>query len=227
MLAALGPDATRLIHLPVAFSRPTAEGFVAGLAAEARRLSSVCVGQTFTFGYRREGNADVLRCLGEKSHFSVTTAEDVALDERPVSSTRIREAVRDGALEEAGRMLGRPYSLCGVVERGAGRGRELGFPTANLDVNGLAVPQPGVYTAQTEATGAVWRAAVNIGFRPTIAAEMPALSVEAHLLDFDGDLYGRELELTFGRKLRDERKFSSLAALQEQVAADIAETRKM
>jgi riboflavin kinase/FMN adenylyltransferase len=123
-------------------------------------------------------------------------------------------------------MLGRPYSLRGTVVKGERVGRKLGYPTANLDVTGLLTPPPGVYVAQAQTGTEHFRAAVNIGHRPTLPSQDPQLRVEAHLLDFDRDLYGQELELTFLRKLRDEQEFPSAAALSAQIAQDAAQARQ-
>jgi riboflavin kinase/FMN adenylyltransferase len=132
-------------------------------------------------------------------------------------------------------MLGRAYSLAGLVVRGDGLGRQLGFPTANLDVTGLALPPHGVYAIQAavrrtptapKPISARIRGVVNLGLRPTLRNPAAQLRVEAHLLDFEGDLYGQELEITFGEKLRDEMKFASLDELKQQIARDIARARK-
>jgi len=149
----------------------------------------------------------------------------VSLDGKIVSSTRIRETIRSGDLDAAGQMLGRAYSLAGTVVRGDQLGRQLGFPTANLDVTGLLLPPGGVYTVHATTDGRIHRGVANIGSRPTVKSATPQTRVEAHLLDFEGDLYGHELELTFMEKLRDERRFPSLPALKEQIARDIAEAR--
>jgi riboflavin kinase/FMN adenylyltransferase len=141
---------------------------------------------------------------------------------KAVSSTRIREAVAAGRLDRASQMLGRTYSLTGHVVRGDGLGQKLGFPTANLDTAGLVLPPNGVYAAHAEAGGATYRAVLNIGRRPTLGTPAPQLRVEAHLLGFAGGLYGKELTLTFVRKLRDEKKFASLDELQKQIARDTA-----
>ena len=151
----------------------------------------------------------------------------VSLDEQPVSSTRIREAIRDGNLDVAGQMLGREYSLAGIVRRGDGLGRKLGVPTANIDISGLVVPPGGVYAVHSTVSGQSHRAVLNIGYRPTLQNPKPELRVEAHLLDFDGDLYGQEIETTFVEKLREERKFPSLDALRDQIAADIQIARSL
>ena len=122
-------------------------------------------------------------------------------------------------------MLGRSYSIAGRVVRGDGLGRELGFPTANLDTKGLVLPPKGVYAAHAEAAGKPWRGVLNIGTRPTLQNPNPQLQVEIHLLDFEGDLYERELEIVFLEKLRDEKQFGNLEALREQIAHDIREAK--
>ncbi|HWD17795.1 MAG TPA: bifunctional riboflavin kinase/FAD synthetase [Verrucomicrobiae bacterium] len=222
MLEASGIDVTRLIHFDQAFSGISAEQFVRDLMVEAGSIASICVGEGFTFGYRRQGNVELLRTMGVAVH----AVADVALDGVTVSSTRVRQAIRDGDLEVAGRLLGRRYTLSGNVVRGAQLGRKLGFPTANLDVTGILTPPLGVYAAEAVHGGKTHRAAVNIGHRPTINPQEKKTFVEAHLLDFNGELYDQELELSFLRKLRDEIKFPTLEALKEQVARDIAEARK-
>jgi riboflavin kinase/FMN adenylyltransferase len=122
-------------------------------------------------------------------------------------------------------MLGRPYAICGRVVAGDRIGRTLGFPTANLDATQLVLPPNGVYSVGTKWNGQFYRVALNIGWRPTVAAAKPQLRVEAHLLDFGGELYGEELELEIGLKLRDEMRFSSAAALREQIIRDVAAVR--
>jgi riboflavin kinase/FMN adenylyltransferase len=142
-----------------------------------------------------------------------------------VSSTRIRQEITAGDLDAASQMLGRGYSLVGKVIAGDKLGRQLGFPTANVDTTGLVLPPTGVYAAQAKTQGVLHRAVVNIGSRPTIRSPEPCLRVEAHLLGFARDLYGQDLELVFVEKLRDERKFASLAELREQIARDIVDAQ--
>jgi riboflavin kinase/FMN adenylyltransferase len=151
----------------------------------------------------------------------------VELDGQSVSSTRIRDAVRAGDFALAGQMLGRLYALSGTVVQGEQLGRKLGFPTANLDVTGLLVPPTGVYAAEAHLGAARWRAAVNIGHRPTIRSAGPQLHVEAHLLDFDLDIYGQALKLVFLKKLRDEKKFPTPEILRVQIADDISQVRSL
>lgn len=225
VISSLGVGAACVIHFDKQFSQITGEEFVRGLARDCKRLRAVCVGETFMFGRKRSGNVALLQSLAPELGFTVHAMPDVSIDGDAISSTRIREAVRAGDFELAGRMLGRPYTLCGQVVAGARAGRTLGFPTANLDVAGVLVPPPGVYAADAYLGTEAHRAAVNIGHRPTMYSSREGLVVEAHLLDFVGDIYGREIELTFLRKLRDEQKFPSVAALQEQIVRDVAATR--
>ena len=181
------------------------------------KIHSVCVGADFVFGHRRSGNVELLKTLGAELGFQVHGLAAVSLDGQVVSSTRIREMIRAGNLDAAGQMLGRPYAICGRVVRGDQLGHQLGFPTANLEAAQLALPPNGVYAAGTRLNGRFYRAALNIGLRPTVAAAKPQLRVEAHLLEFSGSLYGTELELEIGVKLRDEKRFGSAAELREQI----------
>lgn len=225
VIESLGADALLLIHFDAAFSRQTGDAFVRGLARDLGRLRSLCVGADFHFGYRRGGNVDLLRNLGAEFQFTVHGMAAVSLNGQPISSTRIREAVCRGDLDAASQMLGRAYALAGRVVKGGGLGRQLGFPTANLDVAGLVLPPRGVYAVHVRAGDRAQRAVMNIGVRPTLRDPEPKLCVEAHLLDFEGDLYDQELEVTFAARLRDEQRFSSLAELQKQIARDIAKAR--
>jgi riboflavin kinase/FMN adenylyltransferase len=182
---------------------------------------------------RDAGNVELLKKLGAELNFAVHGLAAVSLDGKAVSSTRIREAIASGDLDRASQMLGRAYSLAGTVIRGDGLGRQLGFPTANLDVTGLALPPHGVYSIQAEIrlssavrpSSSRHRGVLNVGVRPTLANPAPQLRVEAHLLDFHGDLYGQEMEIVIGEKLRDEKKFGSLADLKQQIARDIEHAR--
>ncbi len=225
-IRALGADAMLLLRFDQRLSRQTGEAFVRTLTAGFGHVCSVCVGGGFTFGHKRSGNVDLLRRLGADLGFQVHGLSAVALDGETVSSTRIRAAVREGDFDAASQMLGRPYELSGTVVKGDQLGRRLGFPTANLDVAGLVIPPNGVYAAHAAAAGGVHRAAVNIGVRPSVATASPEPRVEACLLDFDDDLYGRTVNLTFHSRLRDEQKFDSLDALKEQIARDITATRQ-
>ena len=224
-IESLGTDTLLLIHFDKAFSEQTGEGFVRGLACDPGHIQSLCVGANFVFGHKRGGNVELLRTLGAELKFMVHGMAAVSLDGRAVSSTRIREAIRAGDLDGVSQMLGRAYSLAGTVVRGDGLGHQLGFPTANLDATGLALPPHGVYAVHAEAGGKTYRAVLNIGLRPTLQDPNPQLRVEAHLMDFTGDLYGQELEVAFVDKLRGEIQFPSLAVLRAQIARDILEAQ--
>jgi riboflavin kinase / FMN adenylyltransferase len=224
-IEALGAEALLLIHFDKAFSELTGEAFIRGLARDFGRLQSLCVGTDFTFGYKRGGNVALLKEIGGELKFTVHGMAAVSLDGKAVSSTRIREAIRAGSLDAASQMLGRAYSVAGKVVRGDELGRQLGFPTANLDAAGLVLPPTGVYAVHAELGGNSYRAVLNLGYRPTLGNPEPQLQVEAHLLDFEGDLYGKELEIVFVEKLREERKFGSLEELRGQIERDVREAR--
>lgn len=225
-IAELGADAMLEIRFDEAFSRKTGETFIRELARDFGQIHGVCVGANFVFGHQRSGDVALLKRLGAELNSQVHGHAAVALDGELVSSTRIREAIRAGDLDAASQMLGRPYAIGGVVRVGDKIGRKLGFPTANLAVTGLVLPPNGVYSATTRVAGRPYRVALNIGVRPTLAAGQPELRVEAHLLDFVGELYGAELEVAITAKLRDEKRFNSVAELQQQIERDVAAIRQ-
>jgi riboflavin kinase / FMN adenylyltransferase len=225
VVESLGVDALLLIHFDEPFSRQSGEAFIRGLARDLGQVHSLCVGATFTFGHKRGGNVALLKSLGAELRFTVHGLAAVSLDGQTVSSTRIREAILAGDLDLASQMLGRAYSLAGPVVRGDGLGRQIAFPTANIEATGLALPPRGVYAAHATARGQNHRAVINIGYRPTLQNPAPQLRVEAHLLDFTGVLYGDELEVTFVERLRDEIQFASLPELRDQIARDIQQAR--
>jgi riboflavin kinase/FMN adenylyltransferase len=224
-IESVGAETLLLIHFDKAFSEQTGEAFVRGLTRELGHLQSLCVGANFVFGHKRGGNVELLRKLGAELSFAVHGMAAVSLDGRAVSSTRIREAVGAGDLDGVSQMMGRAYSLAGKVVRGDGLGQQLGFPTANVDTTGLALPPHGVYAVHAETGGKTYRAVLNIGLRPTLQNPNPQLRVEAHLIDFTGDLYGQEVELAFVEKLRSEKRFGSLGELRQQIAQDILDAQ--
>jgi riboflavin kinase/FMN adenylyltransferase len=227
VLTSLSLDTACVIRFDKAFSQIPGGQFVRDLTRNFGKIQSISVGANFMFGYRRSGNVASLNELGGQLGFAVHAVPDIDLDGQPVSSTRIREAVRAGDFALAGRMLGRSYSLCGPVIQGQQLGRKFGFPTANIEVAGILVPPAGVYAAEACVGAERRRAAVNIGHRPTIHSADPQIHVEAHLLDFDGNLIGQDVELTFLKKLREEKKFPSTEALRGQIAQDITQTREI
>jgi len=222
----LGVDALLLLHFDKAFSLQTGEEFIRALSRDLGQIRSICVGASFSFGHKRSGNVELLRKLGAELNFTVHGMAAVSLDGKTVSSTRIREGIVTGKLDSASQMLGRAYSLSGEVVRGDGLGRQLGFPTANMDADGLVLPPNGVYAVRAELPNGSHRAVLNIRVRPTLRSPKPRLQVEAHLLDFSGDLYGKILEVVFVDKLRNECKFNSMQELRDQIAQDILEARE-
>jgi riboflavin kinase/FMN adenylyltransferase len=224
-IESLGADALLEIPFDKTFSAKSGEVFIRELAHDLGKIHSVCVGADFVFGHKRSGNVELLKKLGAELFFQVHGLAAVALDGQVVSSTRIREAIRAGNFDAASQMLGRPYAICGKIIEGDKIGRQFGFPTANLDATNLILPPNGVYAASVKLKGQFYRVALNIGTRPTVATAQPQLRVEAHLLDFSGEIYGAELELELGVKLRDERKFSSPTELREQIGRDVAAVR--
>lgn len=182
-------------------------------------------GGSFSLGYNREGDLSLLRQLGLEKGFDVHQFEAmVTWNGELVSSSRIRAALSEGSAEEVAGCLGRPYSLSGTIIRGDGRGRQIGIPTANIRVwDELLLPARGVYATYARLHDREYLAATNVGYRPTVNGR--DLTVEAHLLDFDADIYGKELRLDFVARIRDEQKFSGLDALLAQIHDDIDQVR--
>jgi len=229
VIESLGAHSLLLVHFDKAFSEQPGEAFIRELATNLGGFQSLCVGSNFVFGHKRGGNVELLKKLGQELKFAVHGMAAVSLDGEAVSSTRIREAISAGDLDGASQMLGRSYSLAGTVVSGDRLGHKIGFPTANLDAAGRALPPNGVYAVHAEVLGTVepssYRGVLNIGVRPTVSDGNPQRRVEVHLLGFEGELYDKEIELTFVEKLRDERKFASLDALREQIGRDIVAAR--
>jgi riboflavin kinase / FMN adenylyltransferase len=226
-LEALQPDALWLIHFDEAFSRKPGAEFIRELARDAAPLDRVCVGENFHFGFQRSGNATLLRQWGAELGFAVEAAAPVQAEGQAISSTRLRDLIRRGDFAGAAQLLGRPYELCGPVIRGDQLGRQLGFPTANLDVAGLVLPPLGVYATHALVHGQVVPGVTNLGLRPTLRESQPSLHVETHLLNFTGDLYGQQVALRFAAKLRDEQRFASLEELRAQIQRDTEAARQV
>lgn len=184
-------------------------------------------GGSFSLGYKREGDADYLRRLGSDRGFTVREVDDlVEWNGQPVSSSRIRQALSDGDIAEVNGCLNRRFRVSGQVLRGDRRGHTIGFPTANIDVwEQKLIPANGVYATYAYLEGMRYQAATNVGVRPTV--DDTRLSVEAHLLDFQEEIYGQELALEFVSRIRDERKFPDLEALKNQIQADVTRVRDL
>jgi riboflavin kinase/FMN adenylyltransferase len=185
-------------------------------------------GEDFALGHQRRGNRHYLEQESRARNFQFHLVPPVLMGGEAVSSTRVREALRSGDVARAATYLGRAFKLPGVVQEGAGRGKELGIPTANLKIGEeRAYPAVGVYACMAEVDGEQKQAVTNIGFRPTFEDELPGPVIEAHILDFDGELYGQEVKLEFIDRLRDEMRFSGPEALLEQIELDISHTRSL
>lgn len=227
-LAALGVDAVVTHPFNPAVANLRATEFVARLVQHAR-LSALWCGPDFALGHNREGNVDFLRAEGQRQGFAVQMVQPLLLDGEVISSTRIRQTLRDGAVEQAARYLGRPFRLTGPVVAGAQRGRTLGIPTANVAYDAeYALPAVGVYACRALLPdGSTYAAVTNIGYRPTFAGGDPQPIIEAHLLDFAGDLYHAPLALDFVAHLRAEQKFNGVEALLAQIRRDIEVAKKV
>lgn len=212
------------------FDRPFSQIEPADFAEQflRRRLKAgrVVVGRNYRFGYKARGTVDELDRLGSRLGFETTVVDPVVRDGDWISSTRIRGLVARGEVEEATAMLGRPYFLTSVVERGNERGREMGSPTANLTLpHNKITPARGVYAVRIRRESDNLAGVANLGVRPTFGEDR--LLLEVHLLDYRGELYGERLEVSFIRHLREERRFPSKEALIEQIARDVEEARRV
>jgi riboflavin kinase/FMN adenylyltransferase len=223
LIAAIGVDGTIILPFTTETAAIEPEAFVKDILLARFRAREVVVGFNHTFGRGARGNAELLEALADRLGFRAHVVPPLAVDGVPVSSSAIRSALQRGDVEYAARLLGRPYSIVGAVVRGAGRGRTLGFPTANVEPDRPLLVPTGVYVCRAEVGRAEYEAVVNVGVRPTFGEH--TVAVEAHVLDFTGDLYGQRVALHFLRRLRGEMKFPSVDALREQIARDIASAR--
>ena len=229
LLAAAGLDVLIVEPFDLAFAKTPPQVFIHEYIHSRIAPREVYVGYDFHFGRDREGSMRLLTETGPQLGFSVTIIPEVTIHGKDVNSTRIRELLREGEVEEAHQLLGRPFSIRGPVVQGDQRGRQLGFPTANVASENEIRPAPGVYACRLRMLdeghpdeGTVLPAVANLGSRPTFG-ESAASSVEAHAIDFQGDLYGRHVELSFIDRIREERKFSGPEALKEQIGRDVVE----
>jgi riboflavin kinase/FMN adenylyltransferase len=223
LIAETGIDTTVVIPFNPVIAGIEAKAFVQDVLIGTLKARGIVVGFNHRFGRGARGDARLLETLATPLGFRAHIVPALMVDGVPVSSSEIRAALQRGDLPSAARLLGRSYSIRGVVVRGAGRGRTLGFPTANVKTErplGLPV---GVYVCRFMTGPRQHQAVVNVGFRPTFGVN--ELAVEAHVLDFAGDLYDAQVTLTFLRRVREERKFPSVDALKEQIALDVAAAR--
>ena len=226
LLRDAGLDIIGLLRFNAHLAALSPEDFVQRVLCDRLCAKEVWIGQDFRFGHRRAGDASLLERLGDELGFAVSVLSPVEIDEQRISSSRIRERLGAGDLDTAAELLGRPYAMSGRVIRGQQLGRELGYPTANLSLHGRASALGGIFVVRVHGVdGKPWPGVASLGTRPTVNGKETLL--EAHLFDFDGDLYGRLIEVEFVAKLRDEEKFDDLPSLVEQMDRDAAEARRI
>jgi riboflavin kinase/FMN adenylyltransferase len=226
-IAACGIDRVLLIRLNRAFAAIEAQAFVRETLVQKLGIHHLFVGDDFRFGRGRGGDFELLRSMGETHGFGVESLGTVACDGERVSSTRIREALQRGDLEHAAHCLGRRYRICGRVAHGHKRGRTIGFPTMNVPLLRRSTPLRGVFAVEVHGLDAGVRPGVaNIGNRPTLEGDDRFL-LEVHLFGVDADLYGRQVEVDFVERIRDEHKFESFDALRMQIQRDVVRAQRI
>ena len=223
-IEAIGIDAVLVLRFDTELAKVAPDDFVRRFLWETMRARAVLVGADFRFGHHQAGDTRLLTDLGERWGIEVRVVPPVIEGGVVVSSTAIRKALRNGRVEEARQMLGKPYSLEGEIGPGTGQGRKLVVPTLNLATPQETLPQAGVYATEAVIHGRTYRAATNVGVRPTFDGER--LAIESHLFDFSDTLTSGKMEVRFWARLRDERKFSGPEALREQVLRDIEKAKE-
>jgi riboflavin kinase/FMN adenylyltransferase len=222
LLAALGVEVLIVIPFTESFAQQEARDFLEQMVVSTPQLKTLAMGEDWKFGHQRGGDVQLLQQFGEKFGVTVKSAQSVMLAGERVSSTRIRQAIRDGNMDAVAAMLGREYTVLGTVIHGRQLGRTIGFPTANLRVYNEQLPPDGVWAVEvTLSNGETYPGAGNLGMRPTVEGEGGDRLLEVHLLDYEGDLYGRNVEVRFLEYVRGEKKFASLDELQAQIQKDV------
>ena len=226
LLDQLGVDRVLTFAFTQAFSQLTAEVFLSEIKTKLG-MARLVIGRDFALGKDRQGTLPVIQSLGEELGFEVEAIGPVKHDGREVSSTKIRQHLSRGKVDEAAALLGRPYEISGPVTHGSDRGARIGLPTANIDHwPKKQLPAVGVYATRVGLAGEVYFGITNVGYRPTFEDQSKP-NIETHLLDFDGNIYGEALSLEFVKKIRDEQKFSGIEAFLAQIERDKATARKI
>ena len=226
LIRALGVGHLLVVKFDKNFAATSPENFVEQLVQNSKPLREICVGHEWSFGKNRAGNLDLLQKLGARFDFNVVGIPPVKVNGTVVSSTAIRQAVEAGEFAKAASMLGREYTILGTVSGGEKLGKKIGFPTANLSAHSEQFPPDGVYFAEAWLDGVLLHGVVNLGFRPTVSSGQPERILEIHLLDFEQDIYGKDLEIRFVRYLRPEKKFENVDALIRQIKVDVRQARE-
>ena len=223
-IAALNIDRLLCVKFDHVFAELTAAEFIEQILVRKLAVRFLVIGDDFRFGLQRRGDFALLVEAGRQYGFQVLSTDTLLHDQQRVSSTLLREALREGRLEDVTHMLGHPYTITGRVAHCAKLGRTIGFPTANIHLKRLVVPVQGVYAVQVLIAKTIYFGVANIGFRPTVNGTRSQL--EVHIFDFKGDLYGKQLQIQVCHKLRDEQKFPSFSALQTQITMDARQARQ-
>jgi riboflavin kinase/FMN adenylyltransferase len=218
-----GMHAALVLKFDEQLAKVSAEDFARTYLVDTLRARAVFVGANFRFGHKQAGDVTLLEEFGRRWDFEVHVVAPVIQDGIVVSSTAVRSAVREGRMEDASRLLGRPFALAGEIKTGTGQGRKLVVPTLNLATEQECLPKNGVYATETTVDGKKYRSATNIGMRPTFDGRR--LAIESHLFDFSENLTSGAMEVRFWKRLRDEKKFAGPEALREQVLRDISEAQ--
>ncbi len=227
LIRTLGVRHLLIITFDRQFAATEPEDFVQWLVQHSKPLREICVGHEWSFGKNRRGNLELLTQLGAKFDFNVVGFPPVTVNGEIVSSTTIRRAVETGDFKKAAAMLGREYTILGTVVRGDDLGKKIGFPTANLSAHSEQFPPNGVYFAEAILNGERLPGVVNLGLRPTMSSGKSDRVLEIHLLDFERDIYGKDLQLRFVRYLRPEKKFENVDALVQQIKRDVHQARDL
>lgn len=226
LLEALGLDAVCLIRFTREFAQVEARKFVKDFLINTLRTRAIVEGYDWRFGKGRKGDVELLREIGKDNGYEVEQVDGVVIDGQIVSSTLIREMVLEGDLDKAAAYLGREYSITGDIVEGSRMGREIGFPTANIEPHHEAIPPNGIYAVRVDVAGERKNGTLNIGVRPTVTEEKKR-TIEVHIMDFYRDIYNEEIEVTFVERLRDEKKFPSVEALTDQIKKDVEKARRV
>src|SRR5881227_1098656 len=226
LIRELGVAHLLIITFDKKFAATEPEDFVQQLVKHSNPLREICVGHQWSFGKNRRGNLELLKKLGAQFDFNVVGIPPVTVNGEVVSSTTIRRAIEAGDLKKAAKMLGREYTILGTVVRGDDLGKKIGFPTANLSAHNEQFQPNGVYFAEAKLDGVVYPGVVNLGYRPTVGTKNERV-LEIHLVDFNRDIYGKDIEVRFIRYLRTEKKFANVDALVRQIKADVKQAHEL
>lgn len=221
----LGIDVLVKIPFSLRFAEMTPRQFVKEVLCDTLGAKDIFVGYNYRFGKGREGTTQTLKLMGKEFGFTVHEVDQISLNGEVISSTKIRQLLSDGEVEHAARLLGRPYAITGIVIKGDSRGKTLGFPTANIASKHSIIPADGVYAVKLLVRDRCLDGIVNIGVRPTFDTHSRA--IEAHVFNFNEDLYGEEITLFFIRRIREEKKFASAEDLADQITRDISSAKEI